>query len=104
MGNCSPGSEFGAENVSTDASGGTAAPQVELEYSRGTGAFFPAATTQATQTGLQDAVTQLNGQSGNVTLIVVGTAYPASPYVGQGCYRTDLGHLYIWTGSAWGQA
>jgi hypothetical protein len=34
----------------------------------------------------------------------VAPAYPASPTVGQMCYRPDLAHLYIWDGSAWQQA
>ncbi|MGB8265187.1 MAG: hypothetical protein WCE44_02575 [Candidatus Velthaea sp.] len=108
---------------------------IPIEYTRGTGAFFPTGATTAAQTGLTSAVVTVNGQQianltieagpstgcvvtvtepspGTIAIGVnvsapvgtagVGTSYPASPAVGQLFYRTDLGHLYTWTGSAWG--
>jgi hypothetical protein len=37
-------------------------------------------------------------------IAAVGTTYPASPSLGQLCYRKDLAHLYVWDGSVWQQA
>ena len=110
-----------------------------IEYTRGTGPYFPGGqTTAASQTGLQAAVQSVNGlsssalkigagpssgatvnvtQSGDDTIdigvsvtpapatCVVGTAYPASPQDGLMCFRTDLGHLFIYVAatSTWTQ-
>jgi hypothetical protein len=51
------------------ASAGATPAQVGLEYTRGTGAFFPGFTTQAVVTGVQQAVQTVNGTpAGGITL------------------------------------
>ncbi len=68
---------------------------IAVEYSRGQGAFFPTDSSIATTTTSSDS-------SGTVdSAATVATSFPDNPVSGQLCFRSDLGHLFLYTGSAW---
>ena len=110
---------------------GTAPTTIPLEYTTGTGPFFPDGTS--TSTGASEAVTSLNGASGDVTLagdpnfptqievtgesngdvnlgitpcVGIGAAFPGAPNNGQLFYNTTTSHLYVFSSAAatWLQA
>ena len=65
---------------------------IKVEYTQDTGPEFPTNGSIAT------------AASSTAVVASVATAYPLNPQKGQMVYRTDLNHLYVWTGTTWGQA
>lgn len=55
-------------------------------------------TVQTSIVAIETALNILISQNGS---LAQGTSYPGSPVTGQIFYRTDLGQVYIYTGSGW---
>ena len=74
---------------------------IPVEYTRGRGAFYPVSASIATNTS--NATSSVNATTAQTatTSATVGTKFPATPAIGQQVYRTDLSHLYTWTGTTW---
>jgi hypothetical protein len=96
------------------------------EYTVGSGPNYPTDSALTVNPGSQKSITTINGQAGpsyaivgtsgvtvdnstpnvaklSVTpgIISTGVAFPTPAVEGLLTYRTDLGHLYIFTSSSW---
>lgn len=94
---------------------------VPIEYTRGTGVFYPVSSSAASVSAIIDPGTETTlgssvsvtpgsdpGQQ-NISVLVgsgIGTAFPTAPTDGQFFYRTDLSHLYVYSvnDATWHQA
>jgi hypothetical protein len=114
----------------SNGSGGATPPEVQLEYTRGTGALFPTFTTAAIASGVGGGTTSVNGQSGAVVIasppganrgvvftvstgqaagevdingvlaVPIGTSLPGTANAGELFYVQGTG-LFLWDGAAW---